>query len=473
MAKLTFYGAAKEVTGSCYLLETRHSRILMECGMHQGGNAAERRNDEPFPFDPRSIDAVVLSHAHMDHSGLLPKLVKEGFHGPIYATDATRRLLAIMLRDGANLYLRDLENHNRRLQRAGKKLLHPRYGLEDVNKALRLCVSVGYHREESIGEDITFQFHNAGHILGSAIVELNIQEGGDEKPKKIVFSGDLGNPDSVLMPTWDTLTDADLVLLESTYGDRDHRQIGATKDELAEVLNQACKEGGNVMIPAFAVGRAQELLYYLAMLNEEGRLRQPHIFLDSPMAIEVTEVYRDYMSLLDQNDIQRILKKSPNGKSRFLPRQLLPQLRATPTVEESMMINRFPRESIVIAGSGMCNGGRIVHHLKYNLWRRESHVVFVGFQAQGTLGRLLVDGAERVKIFGQEVVVNAKIHTLGGFSAHAGQSQLVEWMSHFQKPVRVCLVHGEEHAQIALQSVLKERLALNAEIHAEGDSITL
>lgn len=468
MATLTFLGAAREVTGSCHLLETASARILMDCGMHQGGRKSELRNAEPFPFNPHKIDAVILSHGHLDHSGLLPRLVREGFKGPIYTTEATRHLLAIMLKDAVNLYLRDIENDNKRLRRAGKRTIKANYDLDDVRKVLKMCVGVAYHRPQKISEDVTACFWNAGHILGSAIVELDIHEHAAAKPRKLIYTGDLGNPDSVLMPSYEYREEADVVLMESTYGDRDHRDMSDTKDELAQILAEADKDQGNVLIPAFAVGRAQEMLYYLAQLHQEGRIPQQRIFLDSPMAIEVTELYRDYMHLLDPEDVQAIMKKLTNRQH-----ELLPQLTLTTDTEESMAINRYTGGCIIIAGSGMCNGGRITHHLKHNLWRDECHVIFPGYQANGTLGRMLVEGAKRVKIFGAPIAVKAKIHTLGGFSAHAGQTQLLDWTSRFHNHSRFYLVHGEETAQQALQAKLKQAQNIDADIPAEGTRIEI
>lgn len=468
MTTLTFLGAAKEVTGSCHLLETSSAHILLDCGMHQGGRQAEKRNEEPFKFNAHKIDAVVLSHGHLDHSGLLPKLVRDGFRGPIYTTEATRHLLAIMLKDAVNLYLRDIDNDNKRLRRAGKRTIKALYDMDDVLKVLKLCVGVPYHKPQVISSDVTLTFWNAGHILGSAIVELGIREHATGTTKKLVFTGDLGNPDSVLMPSYEYIDEADVVVMESTYGDRNHRDMGDTKDELAQILDQAYRDHGNVLIPAFAVGRAQEMLYYLALLNKEGRLPQQHLFLDSPMAIEVTELYRDYLHLLDPDDVQKVMRKLVTDQQDFLP-----QLTLTPTTDESMAINRVTGGSIIIAGSGMCNGGRITHHLKHNLWRDECHVVFPGYQANGTLGRMLVENAKRVKIFGAEIAVKAKIHTLGGFSAHAGQAQLLDWTSHFRNHSRFYLVHGEESAQLALQAKLKQDQNIDAEIPAEGTCINI
>ncbi len=468
MATLTFLGAAREVTGSCHLLETASARVLLDCGMHQGGRKSELRNQGDFPFNPRTIDAVILSHGHLDHSGLLPKLIRGGFKGPIYTTEATRHLLAIMLKDAVNLYLRDIENDNKRLCRAGKRTIKAQYDLDDVRKVLKLCVGVPYHKQQTLNHEISFCFRNAGHILGSALTEIELHEPAGGKPRKLVYTGDIGNPDSVLMPSYEYIDEADVVIMESTYGDRDHREMSDTKDELAQILTAADQDHGNVLIPAFAVGRAQEMLYYLAQLHAEGRVPQQQIFLDSPMAIEVTELYRDYMHLLDPEDVQAIMKKLTNRQH-----DLLPQLTLTPETEDSMAINRYTGGCIIIAGSGMCNGGRITHHLKHNLWRDECRVVFPGYQASGTLGRMLVEGAKRVKIFGAPIAVKAKIHTLGGFSAHAGQSQLLDWTSHFHNHSRFYLVHGEENAQQALQAKLKQTQNIDADIPAEGTRIEI
>lgn len=466
MASLTFFGAAQEVTGSCHLLEADHSRILLDCGMHQGGRLSEQRNARGFAFDLHSIDAVVLSHGHLDHSGLLPKLYKDGYRGPLYCTEATRNLLAIMLEDAANLQMRDVEWENKRRTRAGKKPIEPLYDLEDVLLVLEHCKGVPYNKPFEVTPTITVCFRDAGHILGSAIVELQVTEQG--KQRKVVFSGDLGNPDSVLMRPPSVVTEADYVLMEGTYGNRDHRSLDNTLIELEEILNQAHADGGNVLIPSFAVGRTQEMLFHLSILYQQGRLKQQKIFLDSPMGIEVTRLYSEYMELLNQDDLARIHAHVGDGIDK-----LLPSLTLTPTTDESMSINRIKSGAVIIAGSGMCNGGRIRHHLKYNLWRKECHVIFPGFQAQGTLGRRIVDGATHVKMFGSVFAVNAQIHTLGGLSAHAGQSQLLDWVSHFTSQPHVYLVHGEADALFALRDALSERLGIRADVPAEGTSLAL
>jgi len=464
MAKLTFWGAAQEVTGSCHLLESEGQHILLDCGMHQGGKHAEQRNGEPFPFDPRKLDAVVLSHGHLDHSGLLPRLFKAGYKGPVYCTEATRNLLAIMLEDACSLHLRDVEWENRRRKRAGKPEIEPWYDMEDVVHVLEHCKGISYHERRTINGHISLYFYDACHIIGSAIVELKIQEKGTEKT--LVFSGDLGNPDAVLMKDPEFVSEADVVLMESTYGDRDHRTMDNTLEELGAALQQAHEDGGNVLIPAFAVGRTQEMLFHLGVLYKQGRVPQQRIFLDSPMAIEVTQLYTEYMDLLDPEDLKKLSLKVGDD-----PRSFLPMLTLTRDTEDSMAINRIKNGVIIIAGSGMCNGGRIRHHLKHNIWRDECHLVFPGFQARGTLGRQIVEGEKHVKIFGQDFMVRAKVHTLGGFSAHAGQSELLEWASHFKGKPRFYLVHGEPDAQHTLQHKLQTNLDISAEIPAEGTCV--
>jgi metallo-beta-lactamase family protein len=466
MSTLTFLGAVGEVTGSRYLIETDDATLLLECGLHQGNAQADKANRASLASLARRVDAVVLSHGHLDHSGLVPKLVREGYRGPVYCTPGTRDLLEIMWRDAAFVMGKDVEWENKRRRRADKRLLEPLYEENDVDAALDLCEAVRYNRVHALPGGARLEFHDAGHILGSAIVDLTVPSGG--RDRRLVFSGDLGNPDSVLMHDPARLEHADVVLMESTYGDRDHRPMDETLEELAGILEQAHEDGGNVLIPAFAVGRTQEILYHLGMLHHAGRLRHQKIFLDSPMAIQVTELYARRREALNAEDISR-LDRAANGG----PNDYLPPLQFSRSVEDSMAINRIHGGAIIIAGSGMCNGGRIRHHLKYNLWRQDAHVVFVGFQAAGTLGRSLVDGVKRVKLLGSEVAVKASIHTLGGFSAHAGQTQLLEWAAAFRDRPAFHLVHGEPEVQHALAEALKERLGIDAGIPAEGDVIEL
>ena len=454
---LTFHGATLEVTGSCYLLDTGASRVLLECGMFQGNDETERQNERPFPFDPATIHAVVLSHAHLDHSGRLPKLVRDGFRGSIFCTPPTRDLLEIILKDAAFLHARDIEWENRRRARSGRELLTPLFTEDDVAQALSRCRTQGYDQKFLTAPDIEVCFRDAGHIIGSAIVELWC--GG----RKLAFSGDLGNKDGLLLHDPAIVRAADTLLLESTYGDRDHRSLTATLEEFEEILATAT---GNVIIPAFAVERTQEILYFLGDLYGAGKLKQQRVFLDSPMAIAATEVYGKYESLLNA--------EIPGGRSRSGKHRLLPPLQFTHSTEESMAINRITAGAIIIAGSGMCTGGRVRHHLKYNLWRNEAQVVIVGFQARGTLGRALVDGAKTVRLLGEDIVVRAKIHTLGGFSAHAGQTQLVEWTGRFtERQPQVYLVHGEPEKMTALKTRLKQQLGLNVVAAQPEQTITL
>ncbi len=463
---ITFHGAAGEVTGSKHLLETGHTRVLLDCGLFQGGMDADQRNTAPFPFKPSGLDAVILSHAHLDHSGMLPKLVADGFKGPIYCTSQTRDLLRIMLKDAAYLQERDIEWENKRRRRAGRELAEPIYQMEDVQHTLALCKTLGYGDRFDVSKDLRLRYIDAGHILGSAIVEIEVHGRGNHR--RIVFSGDLGNPGTQLMYDPARPGEADWVIMESTYGNRDHQDLAKTKEQLAQILAQADSAGGNVLIPAFAVGRTQEVLYHLAMLRQERRLPQSHVFLDSPMAIEVTALYLSNLSVLDRADVARLTRHGLQSVG-----DALDFLHPTRTPEESMSLNRIRGGAIIIAGSGMCEGGRIRHHLKHNLWRRESQVVIVGFQAQGTLGRRLVDGARLVNIMGNEIAVKAGIHTLGGYSAHAGRSQLLEWARSIPGRPKFCLVHGEEEALSALAQALEQSLGAQVIQPRTGQQVDL
>lgn len=470
MAKLHFLGAAQEVTGSCYLLETHGKKILLDCGMHQGGDAPEHSKkgrshtditrQERFAFDPAEIDCVVLSHAHLDHSGLLPKLIHEGYRGPIHCTGGTQQLLKVLLEDSTHLYLKDLEYDNLRLARQGKRnKTKPAFTLEDVDTVMHHCRSHAYNSPREIIDGITVTFIDAGHILGSSIVEILINH--QQKEKRLVFSGDLGNPDTSLMKHYETLELADVVLLESTYGDRNHRLMTETLKEFEAILVEAEQSGGNILIPSFAVGRTQELLFHLGKLYHEGKLNNWHVFLDSPMGHAVTDIYSHCMKHLDSEDVALMMKNHGDSIEKFLP-----NLTVTETVEDSMRINHMTSGAIIIAGSGMCTGGRIRHHFKHRLWYRNTHLVFIGYQARGTLGRLLVDGVKRIKIYNEPISVKAQIHTLGGFSAHAGQSDLLNWASHFTSKPRFYLIHGEREAMEKLAAALWQKHHISAEIPA-------
>lgn len=465
MATLKFLGAAQEVTGSCYLLESSAcGKILLDCGMHQGGNAVERAQDESFAFKPGDIDALILSHAHIDHSGLLPKLVHDGFRGPIYCTGATAELLDVMLHDSVGLYERDMERENLYRARKGKELLEPQYVRADVEKVLKLCRGSDYEEKITLGKEASLTFHDAGHILGSSIVEVALTE--RMQTKTLVFSGDLGNKGAVLMNDPVLLEKADVVLMEGTYGDRNHRSKDETLIELRAILEETRARGGNIMIPAFAVGRTQEIIFYLGQLHREGALNNWQVILDSPMAIAVTKVYDRWLHTLECPGIKQLCIGDQSLLEDFIPK-----LHLAISPEESIAINRIQQGAIIIAGSGMCTGGRIRHHFKHRIWNNRNTVIFAGFQARGTLGRSLVDGAKRITMFGEDYVVKARIETLGGFSAHAGQEELIKWVSHFKTKPRIMLVHGEPKSLDALSEKLWKEKNIASEIPHQGQSI--
>ncbi|PTU75388.1 MBL fold metallo-hydrolase RNA specificity domain-containing protein [Pseudomonas mangrovi] len=467
MALLNFLGAIRQVTGSCYLIESRDgAKVLLECGMRQGRREDEEGNSSGFPFNPAELSAVVVSHAHIDHTGLLPKLVADGFRGPIFATEVTCDLMELMLLDSAHIQEKDAEWENKWRLRQGKAAVKPLYTVADTERMLGQRQALNYGQPTEIAPGVELTYHEAGHILGSAIVELVVQD--HHISRRLVFSGDLGNTCSPLMRSPAILKQADLVMLESTYGDRDHRCSQDTLDELAEILQQAHRDGGNVLIPSFAVGRTQDLIYYLGQFYQQGRLPQQAVFLDSPMAIRANAIYSRHHEYFDPEQHAMLQK---NGIKRI--EDWLPILRCTPTPEESMAINRIKSGAIIIAGSGMCTGGRIVHHFKHNLWREECHLVFPGFQAKGTLGRSIVDGIDTVKVLHQRIAVKAKVHTLGGFSAHAGQSQLVDWVKNFDHRPELYLVHGEFEKMQILQQRLRDELHWEANIPEPGEQIAL
>jgi len=434
--QLEFFGAAGEVTGSCHILRVAGRQLLLDCGMIQGGQDAPARNRLPFPFDPTTIDAVVLSHAHIDHCGRLPLLVKRGFRGPIYTNKACADLVPILLRDSANLGLRDAE----------RERVSPLYDLEDVETTLRLLQPIAYDTRRELLPGVTVQVRDAGHILGSSSIEVWVSEGGEQR--KLVFSGDLGQYDTPILKDPFAFESADLVLMESTYGNRQHRGREDTERELGGILAQAQRDGGNVVVPAFAIGRSQELLYLLAKHYGEWHLARWKIFLDSPMAIAASRVY--------WNNPDRFDEETTSLRESFRGMPPLPNLVLTESADDSRAINHVRSGALIIAGSGMATGGRVLHHLKHNLERPECHVVIVGFQAPGTLGRQLVDRAPEVRIHGQRVRCLAQIHTLGGLSAHGDQADLLRWYDSFAGRPPVYLVHGEVPSSEGLAEKLRE-----------------
>jgi metallo-beta-lactamase family protein len=449
--ELQFFGATERVTGSLYVLRAGPHTLLLECGLVQGSREEELHNREAFPVDVAMIDAVVLSHSHIDHSGRIPRLVKEGFEGPVYTHEASRALCAIMLPDSGYLNEKEVEWENRKRQKQNLPSIAPLYTQADAEACIGRFVGLEYETPTEILPGLTLTLYDAGHILGASMVELTYAEDGDSST--LVFSGDLGYRDAPLMNPTRRLTRADTVLMESTYGDRLHRPIEDTLTELTGVFESARAAQGNILIPAFTVGRTQDLLYLMAEHFDRWQLGDWTIFLDSPMGIKATETYSRYRHLFAA---QLFEPKSDNPE--------LPNLYATRTAEESMTINKVESGAIIIAGSGMCTGGRILHHLKNNIWRPQCHLVIVGYQAIGTLGRRLVDGAEDIKLWGDTYRVRAKVHTIGGLSAHGDQADLLDWYASFEGRPPVYLVHGEERGQVPLLKRLREELNAPAEI---------
>lgn len=472
--KLTFLGAAREVTGSSYLLEADGVRFLVDCGMFQGGRETRAKNQRAFSFDPRTIDFVILTHAHIDHSGLLPRLVALGFKGKIHTTRATCDLLAVMLPDSAHIQEKEAEYANldrfhrgrdRRDKAAPPRDIAPLYTVAQAQASLKRLNPVDYDLEIAPHPQVRCTFRDAGHILGSAIVEVWVGAGAQRR--KIVFSGDLGQPARPLLQDPTHIHDADYLLVESTYGNRDHKSMEATQDELVEAVTDTIeRKGGNLVVPAFAVGRTQEMVYLLADLTRQGRLPKLSVFVDSPMATAATEITYRHMAVLDDETHELIGR---HGGAQYFKR-----LDFVEDVEESKALNRISGGAVIISASGMCEAGRIKFHLRANLPRRESTILITGFQAAGTLGRRLVDGAKRVRLLGEDITVRADLYTLGGLSAHADRSALLAWLGHFRdKPRRVFVVHGEESVATGFAAELQARFGWDAQAPSPGQSVIL
>jgi metallo-beta-lactamase family protein len=462
---VTFGGAAGEVTGSRQLIEAGAARFLVDCGMFQGDRETTARNAAPWGFRPADLAFVILTHAHIDHSGLLPRLVREGFRGAVYATPATAELIDVMLRDSAHLLAAEAERAVRHGHPRGQEPAAALYTLADVRDLLALVRPLAYDAEHALAPGVRVRLRDAGHILGSAIVELWL--GAGAATTKVVVSGDLGQPGRPIVRDPAVIAEADVLLVESTYGDRDHKPLGPTLEELvAAVTRTLGAKHGNVLVPAFAVGRTQELLYFFERLALEGRLPELEVFLDSPLASEVTAITARHFELFDE-EARRLL-----AAARHAPRRM--HLRYTHTVAESMALNRLSGGAIIIAASGMCDGGRIRHHLKHHLPSPRTTILITGFQARGTLGRRLVDGAAVVPLFGEQVPVRAEIVTLGGFSAHADQSALIGWLQGFRaRPRQTFLVHGEPAAAGALQARMAAELGWPAAVASRGERVAL
>jgi len=446
--KIQFIGAAHEVTGSCTLLEVNDRYYLVDCGMEQGIDVFQ---NVALPIPASQVDAVFLTHAHIDHSGMLPRLYKDGFRGIIYATEATAKLADIMLKDSAHIQMSEVEWKNRKAERSGEENLAPTYTLEDALGAIKLFRGIKYNERITVAAGVDIRFTDIGHLLGSAAIELWLREG--EAEKKIVFSGDVGNTDQPLINDPAPVAEADYLVLESTYGSRDHERNTDTVEVLAQFIDDTLTRGGNIIIPSFAIGRTQELLYAIREIKQRKLVKNTDfpVYVDSPLAIEATEIFSKCdLSCFD--DETRKLIEAGIDPIRF------EGLRLSVTVEESKRINETPEPKVIISASGMCEAGRIRHHLKHNLWRPRNLILFVGYQAEGTLGRNLIEGVQNVRLFGEDIVVRAQIKSLKGTSGHADQAGLISWLESFEKkPRTVFLNHGNEESIAVLSDELKER----------------
>ena len=473
--KVTFCGATKTVTGSNFLVEGAGKKFLVDCGLYQGGAKDEIKNEEPFPYDINEIDFMLLTHAHIDHSGRIPKLYKEGYRNPIYATNATCDLCAIMLPDSGHIQETETEWKNRKRIRRGEEELVPIYDAETAAKSLELFKGEPYNQIIELDDDIHVRFNDAGHMLGSSIIEIWIRENGENK--KIVFSGDLGNNDIPLLAEPTIIQDADFLVMESTYGNRLHIKNENKAKAFINIVTDTIKNGGTVVIPSFAVGRTQEILYELNKIKDSEDdspeferkyrlLMNTPVYVDSPLAISATEVFKENMDLFDE-ETQELIRRGDNPLE-------FPGLKFTQTVEESKALNESNESAIIISASGMCEVGRIKHHLKHNIWNPKNTILFVGYQAPGTLGRKIVDGAKTVKIFGEEVAVNARVEYIEGYSGHADQAGLLHFVDSFvKKPNHIFLVHGEEESQKALRDKINENFDLPVSIPDYCESFDL
>jgi len=451
--RITFLGGVGEVTGSCYLIETADIRFLVDCGMFQGGRSADHKNRTAINFNPESIDFVLLTHAHIDHSGLLPRLSALGFRGTVYTTKATADLLKVMLKDSAHIQEKEAEWRNKATLRKKNQLKHenaPLYTVAQAEAFLKQIRGFDYDETLSPQASIRCKFRDAGHILGSAIIEVWLKSGPHQK--KLVFSGDLGQPGHPIVRDPARIEQADYLLIESTYGNRLHRSMQDTRDELVQVIQETLlQKRGNIIVPAFTVGRTQDLLFLLADLQRQDQLGPMDIYVDSPMALAATEITLKHHNLLDRETTEALNWFSQYNKNL--------RVHFVQEVEDSIKLNNVPRGAIIISASGMCDAGRIKYHLKYNLPRSECSILITGFQAAGTLGRRLVDGAKKVRLFGEEIPVRASIHTIGGLSAHADQRDLLNWLKGFSHaPRKTFVVHGEPSNAEALAEAIKHQL---------------
>ncbi len=462
--KVTTLGAAQQVTGSCHLVEIGRNKYLVDCGLFQGGKRTEELNWEPWAFNPSETTAIFLTHAHIDHSGRIPKLVKDGFRGKIYATKPTVELTKILLLDAAHIQESHAELKTRKNLRRGLPPVKPLYTESDATDSFPLFQPVEQNKEITLSADIKVSFLNAGHILGASILEIWAREDGVEQ--KIVFSGDIGRVDQLIVKDPEDIFEADALFIESTYGNRNHKTLEESKNELREAILYSYSHGEKVLIPAFAVERTQEILYVLGEFFRNKLIPDIPVFLDSPLAIQATKIFSQMQEFFDE-DAMAIVNR---GENPFL----FPQLQFSQTVEDSRRINSMDGPAIIIAGNGMCTAGRILHHIKHNIWRQGCSLVIVGFQAEGSLGRQIVDGAKKIRVMGEDVAVRAKVFTIGGFSSHAGQQELLEWVSNFKKKeMKVFVIHGEKTASEALATLIREQLGLWTYIPRMGETLII
>ena len=468
--KISFLGATKIVTGSNFLIETKNTKFLIDCGLFQGSKSINRMNYESFNFNPEEIDFIVLSHAHMDHSGRIPKLIKEGFKGNIYSTKATADLCSIMLPDSGHIQEMENEWDNRKRRRSGGKLREPLYTVEEAQESLRYFNPVLYEQKIKLNEEVALRFRDAGHILGSSIVELWIKE--EDQETKLVFSGDLGRRDRPILRDPSLIDKADYLIVESTYGNKLHHPSEEDAKELISIINTTVKRGGNIVIPSFAIERAQDIIYELnkyyneyIKTEDQDFLKVP-VYVDSPLTVSATEIFLRNPDCFDE-DILNLIKIGNNPLD-------FRNLNFTKTVEESKQLNLSRESKVIISASGMCTAGRIKHHLKHNLWREESSIVFVGYQAKGTLGRRIKDGEKIVKLFGEDIRVNAEIHSLEGFSGHADKEGIIWWIKGFKnKPKKVFVVHGEAEAAKYISKRIEEEIKIETYIPEIGETLKI
>jgi len=462
--EIEFVGGARTVTGSSFILKDKDFEIMIDCGMFQGRSEIRERNLLHLIYAPAKINTLLLTHAHIDHSGLIPKLVKEGFKGKIYSTRPTTDLCSVMLPDSAHIQEMDIEWINRRNKRLGRELVEPMYTVEDAENSMKHFISVEYGKILQIQPRIEARFRDAGHILGSSIIELWVDTGGSKT--KIVFSGDLGQKDQAFVKDPEIIEEADILLIESTYGDRLHKKKEDTLEEFKQILLHSYNNKGNIIIPAFAIERTQEILYSLSLLFKEKAIPEIPVYVDSPLAISATEIFKKNETYFDEKTRELLL--SGNSPLDF------PNLFFTKTAEESRRLNDEVKGAIIISASGMCTAGRIKYHLLHNLYKPESSVIFVGYQAQGTIGRSLVDGAKRVRLFGEDVIVNAKIYTLGGFSAHTDRDGLVDWMKNIKNnKLKVFVVHGEEESAQSFGELIRTKFGYETLVPKWGEIVDL